>query len=224
MIAVSTFRPHSQSKEYARNQTRAVQSWSNIFEDIFLIGSPEPDLALPNVIFIDSGEKFPTIKDMVLLLTRSKDWGCWINCDIVLTPTINKVLEDMPRCGAWAVTSQRWTFDADTFDLWRAKVEPNDFGLDIFITTGLIWNRMYPLIHPGLRKAGMMYDTWMTGYFVRTLGDSYRNFTGYRCVFHPRHEGRQQEQHNKMEWVQDQYGRAARIPFPLQSQIQRSRV
>lgn len=215
MTAVSTFRPHAQSAEYARNQIRAVQSWQDIFDSVLLIGHPEHELNYPNVTFIDSGEKFPSIKDMILLLTQANGWGCWINCDIVLTDSLWHAIEDMQKQGCWAATSQRWTFDPETFDLDRSVIEKNDFGLDIFITIDSIWKQMYPFIHPGLRKAGMVYDTWMTGFFRTMLGNGYRSFTSHRCVFHPKHEGRQNDFQNDVKWIEDKYGRAAGIPPPL---------
>lgn len=215
MTAVSTFRPHSQSAEYACNQIRALQSWQMVFDSVFLIGHPEPELNFSNVTFIDSGERFPAIKDMILLLTQCKGWGCWINCDIVLTPVVNTITQIMAQEGCWASTSQRWTFNPETFDLAKAVMEPNDFGLDIFIAPDSVWKSMYSKIHPGLRKTGMVYDTWITGYLWNTLGKGYRNFTDFKCVFHPRHGGRQRDFQNDVKWIQDDYGRSAGIPPPL---------
>jgi hypothetical protein len=114
-----------------------------------------------------------------------------------------------------AATSQRWTFDPETFDLSKAVIEKNDLGLDIFITSQAWWSAMYSDIPANLRKAGMVYDTWMTGYFWKRMGYGYCSFTGYRCVFHPRHGGRKMLAANSPEWIQDQYGRSACVPPPL---------
>lgn len=219
MVAVSTFRPHAQSEDYALNQIRAIRSWQPFFDTVILLGKPEPSLAFNNVIFVESDGAFPTIKQMIMFLTQSNGWGCWINADIVLGPAFSRVLDAMERHRCRASTSRRWTFDPKTFDLSRAFLKKNDWGLDIFLAKDAEWKSMYPLIHPGLRKAGMVYDTWMTGYFFKTMGNTYRSFTDFRCVFHPEHEGRQRGFQNEMKWIQDKYGNAARIPLSLSTAL-----
>jgi hypothetical protein len=214
MNAVSTFRPHKGESEYARNQIRAVRSWQNIFGKVLLIGEHEPDLAMQNVEFV-KGDDFPYIKDMIFLLSQQPGWSCWINCDIVLNSGVLSAVRRMEQLQKAAATSQRWTFNPETADLSKAVVEPNDFGLDIFITSQAWWNIMHSVIPSMLRKGGQVYDTWMTGYFWNTMGHGYCSLTGYRCVFHPRHEGRRMAAANAVEWIQDEYGRSACIPPPL---------
>lgn len=211
MIAVSTFRPHKGEEEYRRNQIRAVESWQDIFEVVYLIGEEEPDLAFPNVWFVP-GEDFPYIKAMIEILAAQPSWSAWINCDIVLTPVIHQAIIRMEQAGKQAATSQRWTFDPKTFDLSKAVIEHNDFGLDIFITTQPHWKHMHSVIPGNLRKAGQVYDTWMTGYFWKRMGHAYCSLTNFRCVFHPKHGGRRMLTHNESAWIQDQYGRSACIP------------
>jgi hypothetical protein len=216
MIAVSTFRPHSKDAQYAINQSRAVASWEGIFDDVYLIGKPEPDLTHPYVTFI-AGEEFPRITSMLLLLTFSEGWGAWINCDIILNKKIKEVMRQMEIRGYQACTSQRWQYEpTDWPDLSKARVPQGDYGLDIFITHAGVWEDMQSKINPDLRKAGMVYDTWITGYLWNTLGFGYRNFTNYKCVFHPKHEGRQKDFCNSPQLIQDKYGKDARIPPELE--------
>lgn len=214
MVAVSTFRPHKNSEEYARNQIRAVESWQDIFDVVLLIGEAEPELAFPNVWFVP-GEDFPLIKDMISLLAREPGWSAWINCDIVLTPMFHQAFQRMKETGKQAATSQRWTFYPEAFDLSKAVIERNDFGLDIFLTIQPHWQHMLSVMPKNLRKAGQVYDTWMTGYFWKRLGRAYCSMTDFRCVFHPRHGGRKMKTHNEPAWIQDQYGRSACIPPAL---------
>lgn len=211
MRAVSTFRPHKESEEYARNQGRAVESWQEIFERVFLIGEPEAGLSFANVEFVP-GMDFPHIKSMIEILARQPGWSAWINCDIVLTPMLHQAVRRMEQLGKLAATSQRWTFNPVTFDLSKAVVEYNDFGLDIFITTQPHWQHMLSVIPGNLRKAGQVYDTWMTGYFWNRMGHGYCSLTDYRCVFHPKHGGRKMAAANDVAWIQDRYGRSACIP------------
>ncbi len=218
MIAVSTFRPHQKNAEYALNQSRAVASWNGIFDEVFLIGKPEPELTYPCVSFL-TGEEYPRIKDMILPLTIHDGWGAWINCDIVLTSPIKEVIRQMSIREYRACTSQRFEYNPSYFpDLSNAQVPKNDYGLDIFITRGNVWLDMYHKIYPDLRKGGMVYDTWITGYLWRTFGWGYRSFTNYRCVFHPKHEGRQKDFANSSQWIQDEYGIDARIPPELEKE------
>jgi len=215
VIAVSTFKPHAKSAEYALNQSRAVQSWGDIFTHVYLIGDPEPDLRYDYVTFIE-GNDYPTIKMMVLMLSTYEEWGAWINCDIIVLPKIHEAMQQMEVRGYRAATSQRFEYDPVSFDLSKAKIPHHDFGLDIFITTGDIWRDMFTKINPDLRTCGLIYDSWMTGYLWHTLGHGYRNFTDYRCVFHPKHGGREAPYMNSPQWVQDEYGKDARIPPPLE--------
>lgn len=215
MNAVSTFRPHKGEEEYRRNQIRAVLSWLDIFERVFLIGNPEPDLAFGNVIFVP-GPDFPYIKQMIEILSRQPGWSVWINCDIFLTSLIHQAVRRMEQLGKQAATSQRYTFDPRNPDFVKSKVERNDLGLDIFITTQPHWQHMLSVIPANLRKAGQVYDTWMTGYFWKTLGRKYCSITNYRCVFHPKHGGRKMGAANDPKWIQDKYGRCACIPPVLE--------
>lgn len=214
MIAVSTFRPHKDNEEYALNQSRAVESWQDIFEKVILIGEPEPALSFYNVEFVP-GIDFPYIKSMVEILSHQPGWSAWINCDIVLTPMIHQAVQKMEQLGKQAATSQRFTFNPFTFDLSNAVVEYNDFGLDIFITTHPHWQHMLSVIPGNLRIAGLVFDTWMTGYFWNRMGHGYCSLTDYRCVFHPRHGGRRVSFPNDLAWIQDDYGRSACTPPPL---------
>lgn len=214
MNVVSTFRPHRGEPEYAMNQVRAVHSWQGIFDRVYLLGDPEPELSYPNVFFVASRD-FPHIRDMIEILGDQPGWGVWINCDIVLTARIKDVLIRLEQTQKNAATSQRWTFDPKTYDLPHARIETNDFGLDIFMARQPYWQHMFTVIPPNLRKGGQVYDTWMTGYFWNRCGHSYCSFTHWRCVFHPRHGGRRAEAYNDPAWIQDQYGRSACIPPPL---------
>lgn len=166
--------------------------------------------------FIETDE-VPTIKQMFVPLLMGEEWGAWLNCDIVLTAPFREAMQEMQMRGYKAATSQRYEYDpVDYPDLSKAVVPPNDLGLDIFVTTPDIWKAIWQLIHPDLRKTGMMYDTWITGYLWKTFGFGYRSFTNFRCVFHPKHGERRYDLMNKQDWVEDEYGKSARIPPPLE--------
>lgn len=194
MIAVSSFRPHAEDPNYARNQRRARQSWAGTFREVHYFGLPEPQLEHPNSItrFVGDGS-WPLIKDMAIYAARQRDdYVAIINADIVVSRRIHFVEERMKQMGLPAATSYRYEFDAsDPFTNFSTLVRNRqDRGMDIFIATPQIWTGVADKVPPYLRIGHQTWDTWVCGHFCSTLGLGFLQFTEERLIFHPRHDGR----------------------------------
>ena len=210
MIALSSHRPHEGDSDYAKNQARAANSW-NIFSQVFYFGSYEESLCKPNVLFAKS-EPWPKIKMMADMATHFKEPVAIINADIVVTPVLLEVEKKMIDLSVPALTSYRYEFEGDNMD--GAIRHKHDRGMDIFIAMPDIWKMVSKRIPDYLRMGHQTWDSWVCGFFCANLGFGFRQFTDYRCVFHPRHEGRLHP-HSAEIKSDDEYFTRAHVPSPL---------
>lgn len=134
-------------------------------------------------------------------------WSCIINADIVLLPETFRAVElALHKAHARSATSFRYEFDPH--DVQR-RIRRYDMGLDIFCALPEVWGRVAQIIPPCYRIGHGVWDTWMVGYF-NLEGQPCYDFTGSRCVLHPKHESRVRP--FDVPDVQDQYRSAAQPP------------
>lgn len=208
MIAISSFRPHNLSREYQQNQIRAKESWEKVFSKIIYLGNHEPELDSLKTAFLGySG--WPTIKELARLASTQSSLVALINSDIVVTDPIRDVEEKMVRTGIQAAVSRRFEFDPKNHDLATAQIV--DKGLDIFIAHPKLWAMVAKEIPDNLQIGHIQFDTWLTGFFLVKLGNAFRDFSRFKCVFHPKHSGRHMP-HNPAEPLKDRYSLAAQLP------------
>lgn len=210
MIAVSSHRPHQSDVDYAKNQILASKSW-DVFTQIYYFGPFEKDLYRPNVTFIDS-EPWPKIKHIVDIASNFAVPVAIINADIVVTPVILDVEKKMIDLSIPALTSYRYEFEGENLD--GAIRHKSDRGMDIFIAGRDIWRMVYKRIPDYLRIGHQTWDSWMCGFFCANLGFGFRQFTDYRCIFHPKHEGRLHPHSSEIK-SDDEYFTRAHVPSPL---------
>jgi len=217
MIAISSARRHEKNAEYALNQKRAGESWK-LFKDVYYFGSYEEDLRHDNVAWVKSDD-WPTIKRMAEFASRMKDdLVAIINADIVVTEPILEVEAKLKELTMPAATSYRYEFDPATGDISKAVRVKENRGMDIFVCTPEVWGAVSGLIPSYLRIGHPTWDTWLCGYLCHHYGFGFRDFTEYRCIFHPRHEGR--ETPHSVEIKSNQpYFTLAKKPSPLLSDI-----
>lgn len=197
MIAVSSFRPHKEDPEYARNQIRAVKSWRNVFQEVHYFGEREPELELDclKVKFTET-KGFPSIFMMAsYAATLDSPLVTILNSDIVLGVMLRSVFGVMLHMGLPAATSYRYEYDPANPDYPENYVKAEsrnkqDRGMDIFIAMPQIWGLVAKHVPPYLRIGHQTWDTWVCGYFCSQLGYGFRQFTEQRVVFHPPHGGR----------------------------------
>lgn len=210
MIALSSHRPHEKDGDYAKNQARAANSW-NVFGQVYYFGSYEETLVKPNVLFAKS-EPWPRIKDIADMASHFKEPVAIINADIVVTPTLIEVEKKMIDLSIPALTSYRYEFEGDNLD--GAIRHKHDRGMDIFIAMPDIWKMVSKRIPNYLRVGHPTWDSWVCGFFCANLGFGFRQFTDYRCVFHPKHEGRLCPHSSEIK-NDDEYFTRAHVPSPL---------
>lgn len=186
MIAVSSFRPH-QDPEYRDNQVRAFDSWHKVFSKIIYFGKPEPVLSSNKTEFIDQGD-WPSVRSMVEQCSKSDtEYACIINADIVVSPILWSVFIQMKKNRIKASTSRRVNFDI-SLGLHSGKI--TDFGMDVFIATPETWKMVLNFIPESFRIGHPLWDNWMCGFFNSKLKNHFADFTSYKCIFHPIHNGR----------------------------------
>lgn len=214
MIAISSHKPFSKSKEYAANQTAASASWKDKFSKLYYIGHYEEGLCHENTMFVRPGGDYPTIKSMAeLAATLNEPYTAILNADIILGDGVLEVEKKMFDMALPAAVSYRHEFIPGE-PLESAVRHKEDRGMDIFIATAAIWRMVAKEIPEGLWFGHNCWDTWVCGFFCHHLGYGFRHFTDFRCVFHPKHEGRQQP-NLEMIVKNDPYLTRAKRPSPL---------
>lgn len=214
MIAISSARRHESNSEYAANQKRAAESWK-LFKSVYYFGSYEKDLTSDNTLYAKSSE-WPTIKEMAHFASHIQgDLVALINADIVITEPILAVEKKLKELTMPASSSYRYEFDPNDYpDLSKAVRNKEDRGMDVFIGTSETWKMVAQRIPDYLRFGHPTWDSWMCGFFCSTFGFGYRAFTDYRCIFHPKHGGRETP-HSPSIRSDDEYFTRAHVPSPL---------
>lgn len=218
MIALSSARPFSQSPEYTINQERASKSWQEHYNitGIFYVGHYEDGLNGDKVQFVKPEEDFPRIKMMAEFASHmTSEYVALINADIVLGSGIVDVEAKMRECSLPAATSYRYEFTPEDYpSLDGATRHKEDRGMDIFIAHPGIWKLVAKDVPDDLWFGHQTWDSWVCGYFCHHLGFGFRHFTEDRCVFHPKHGGRQTPNSPRIKNDSPYFTRAKR-PSPL---------
>jgi hypothetical protein len=214
MIAISSARRHEKNAEYARNQKRACDSW-RLFNSVYYFGSYEEELKRDNVLWVKS-EEWPTIKSMAEFAAWIQgDLAAIINADIVVTEQIIEVEKKLKELTIPSATSYRFQFDPEVYpDLTGATRNKNDRGMDVFVCTPQTWSEIAKEVPEYLRIGHPTWDTWVCGFLCSRHGFGFREFTSHRCIFHPKHEGRETP-HSEAIRSDHDYFTMAKRPSPL---------
>lgn len=214
MIAITSIRPFNKSDEYKTNQIRAAQSW-NLFEHVYIIGQREPELEfLAGTTFLE-GLDWPTIKYISILASEIGDrYVAVINSDIVVAEPLLQAERKLQELTIPCATSYRYEFDPTDPDLSKAVRYKIDRGMDIFVALPNVWKMVADRIPEDLRIGHNRWDSWVCGFFCHNFGFGFRQFTDYRCIFHPKHDGRIQPHLNTIKF-DDEYFTRAHVPSPL---------
>lgn len=190
MLIVSSPRPFETLSHYNKDQIKAKLSWEKSFKEILYVSHwpLDEELSGPNVKIVKSNEDFPTIKFMAAMCSGSPyPYAVMANSDIEIDPKgFARVIEAMDRSKLFAATSRRYTYYGE--DKGEATILPGDFGLDIFVAKPEAWGEVVNSIPSDLYIGHNGWDTWMMRFFATRYGMSFRNFSDYRCVFHPMHK------------------------------------
>lgn len=188
--AVSSARQHTGEPEYAANQMAALRSWQSHFHKIRYVGPFVPDLAsFPAVSFLEH-EDWPPIAVMAKEAgSHPGEFSVLINADIRLDPAFSHVLERMRRDRFLAGTSKRFNFHPGPAPT-AAVGKITDPGIDIFVANPMVWREVSRSVPPDFRIGHPMWDTWLLGWFNKKLGRKFVDFTDWKAVFHPIHQGR----------------------------------
>ena len=197
---ISTVKPtHSPSTHVLR----ALESWEGVTEQItfFNIENAIPWRPSKTKIKWAIPQKDPPqLIQLIAEAAQHKDDEvvAIVNSDILLDRkvlNINK-LKALQKWRKWAATSPRWTYEGDNVN--NAKII--DYGIDIFVAPGLVWQAMFEECPPFLRMGCILWDNWVNCWLKANIEETYVNMRPWRCVFHPVHEeGQQQNPYTKEE-------------------------
>lgn len=188
MIAISSFRPLDTNEEYRKNQIAAFESWNKVFDAIVFFNAPDERMKSGITSFFPS-EDYPFILTLAGLASRfPENLVCLINSDIVASPDLLYVEQTLKENKASCAVSHRWQFDP--VNLMQPK-QVVDLGLDIFVGTSEVWGRVARLVPEEFRIGHGMWDTWLIAFFNKHFASTFYDFTPSRCIFHPKHGGRQ---------------------------------
>jgi hypothetical protein len=187
MTAVSSHRPKAScSPEIWRNQLAAHKSWLSAFDRIVYFGSDEDEFHDDKTTSMPCDE-FPRIEALAHFCSQTPGWSCIVNADIVLLPETFRAVElELGRKNAASAMSLR--FEYDPRDANR-KTRNYDQGIDIFCARQSVWISAASKIPDSYRIGHPTWDNWMMGFF-NLEGLPCYEFTGSRCVLHPKHGDR----------------------------------
>lgn len=191
MIAVSSFRALDDNKEVAANQIRAIDSWREVFQNIFLFGPFEWRLACPKTHFVE-GPDFPPMSLLYLLASQGDEPSAILNADIVVSQGLLDAADKAFKRGAYALTSRRYEFDPAKPDYKQAKVV--DLGADFFCAHPWVWAKAWRAVPTQYRVGNGGWDNWLLGYLGTTFRRTFGDITAARCIFHPKHTERKRIQ------------------------------
>lgn len=200
MMAISSFRKLSDNSEVAENQLRAFESWSKVFDTVILFGKEEFMIDWPNFEFVDAGD-FPKIQTLALACSLADDMACIINSDIVVSPALYQVIQEVVRKGGQCATSRRYEFNPKSTDFNRAKIVDN--GVDFFCAYPDLWKICVREIPKTFRIGHCAWDSWMLGFFNTLRPRAFWDISKRRCIFHPKHGSRKRT--HEILPVQDKY-------------------
>ena len=185
MIAATSHRKLA-GGEYEFNQIAAAASFNKAFEHTIYFGEHDPKLDSPTTTFVPS-EDWPHIITMVELLANLPVWGCLVNSDIVVSPDFGRVERALREQSMECAVSRRYEFDPINPVKPKAVV---DNGLDIFCAIPEVWGHCAREIPKAFRIGHQRWDTWMIGFMNHHYGMKFRDFTRFKVIFHPKHDGR----------------------------------
>lgn len=176
-VIVSSARPFDGS-EYDIYQRRAMMSWQNVAHKRILVNDPE-DIEQIGDIFVSPDGNPPSIKQLLKAgFDNTTSYVAIVNSDITLTDDVLKCLHIAKHWRGWAATSFRWE-----------DGQVRGQGLDFFVMTMAIANRMIQDIPDFMTIGRGMWDGWMNGWLrTHVPQGKYFDMTNWRCVHHPLHE------------------------------------
>lgn len=163
-----------------------------MFDQIIYFGEPEPKLQSLKTHFIPCQSK-PTIRAMAKTASDYGSWTCIVNADIVVTDKFGEVERRLKQLECECALSGR-------YDIGTGMVL--DQGLDIFCALPKVWRNVSLRIPKTFTLGRILWDTWTLSYFVKNYGRKCADFTPSKCVFHP-HHGERVDQN--IEPVDDPY-------------------
>lgn len=188
MIAISSFRPLELSEEYLSNQLRAKASWDTVFYRVVYFNEPCRQMATGRTTFEqDKTGTRPRIKALAEHAAGLSGWVCIINADIVVHPRLIQAEFKLTAGGAQACMSRRWQFEPG-HNVETGRVV--DLGLDFFAAVPDVWAKFAADVPEDFRLGKIVWDTWALQWFANNLGESFVDITPCKCIFHPRHGGR----------------------------------
>ncbi len=173
--------------EVASNQERAIRSWHEVFEEIYLVGKPDPRLTYPEVTFICDID-FPPLSLLFLLASMSEQPAAILNADIVVSTHLQGIVTSTLAKGAFAMTSRRYEFDSTNPNYAMAKVV--DLGADFFCAWPWVWHRAWKAVPPAYRMGNPTWDNWLLGFLGINFKRTFADIGPARAIFHPRHTER----------------------------------
>jgi hypothetical protein len=190
MIIVSSFRPFEGCPPGIWNhQVAANRSWVRLFHRIFYFNQADPRMRDPRVGFLPTNGK-PSIKKMAAFCGGLNDWSAIVNADIVIPQNFRRAEDALRSRPAACAVSRRYTLPPGG-DTSTARLL--DLGLDFFAATPKVWKAAAEKIPEGFCLGRISWDNWILNFFMAEFGNYCYDLTPARVVFHPQHEGREDQ-------------------------------
>ncbi len=185
---ISTVKPTTTPSKHVWD---ALDSWETLTDNITLFNIENAIPWRPTRTSLRWAIPKKDPPQLIQLVAEAAQYGpddivAIINSDIILGQTITKLqrLVMLQKWTKWAATSPRWTYTSERFQDARVT----DWGIDIFIAPGQVWNAVFDECPDFLRMGCILWDNWLNCWFLKNIDQTYVNMRGWKCVYHPRHD------------------------------------
>lgn len=204
----SVFAWDQHSDEWRFNIRMAHKMWLDKGFKVIYVSKPINQLSFKGTIFTGD-EDFCPIHRLLEVASKQTGLVALLDADLRIGSGIYAAMNEFNR-GCKMITSRRWTI------LRRNDIEvkPWDFAVDFYMGEAGLFKEPSILMPKGCRVAHNLWDSWLVGYFNKTLGNAFRSVTKYKFLFHPQHKERNAP-YGDDYFVEDQYSKCAGHPAEL---------
>lgn len=202
----SVFDWENHSDEWKRNILIARNTWHNRGFGAIYVSKPITELNKAGTKFTGDND-FAPVWRLLEVASQQKGLVILLDADLRIGPRISNAIEALNSGDVDMVTSRRWTISSRE----SVGVVVTDFAVDFYMGRPDLFEEPSKLMPRGCRVAHNLWDSWLVGYFNKTLGDRFKSLTQHRFLYHPIHSERNAP-YGDDHFKEDEYSKHAGHP------------
>lgn len=171
------------SIKWKNNMILAQWSWAALSFKTIYVAKRIEGMPVHGHVEWTGDEDFPPVYRLLEVASQQHGKVILLDADLRIKHTIYNPINELKD--ASIITSRRWSFQNG-----KAWVDPDDFAVDFFMGHASLFVEPAKLMPKGCRVGHNLWDSWLVGYFNKTLGDKIVSATKYGFLYHPKHDER----------------------------------